>query len=406
MQADVRETADARDAGADVVVSTQQRRFLSAVREALADLDISAVAAVAQEVETCLVSGRQVVLLGNGGSSATASQLATDLILAARAAGLSVRVTAVHESHALVTALANDVGFADSGTFFVNTGTAAGDVLLVFSGSGRSPNLVNAATVATGQGMVPILIGATSAPASFPAKHRVLVASDHYSVIEAVHSAVAHAVAGLFRRSLGPDTARCSETGHLEAVSAALGTVDDDAIASVAELLLERVLANRQVILMGNGGSCATASHFATDLLIAARAARLAIRVVAPHDSACAVTAVASDIGFAQSGAFFVESSASPGDVLVVFSAGDGSRNLVNAAWAAADRGVVPVLLGSVGTADDFPAAHRVLVQSDDCAVVEAVHSAVAHAVADLVRRRLGVGMARCSERKPAPASP
>lgn len=189
--------------------------FFQAVADALKDLDETALTDVAHLVQECIASGGQLVLMGNGGSAATASHLATDLMIAAHAAGRTIRVTAVHDSSALITALANDVGFANAGVFFVETSTSAGDVLVIFSGSGRSPNLVAAAAAARSRGVVPVLIGSSAAPDTFPAEHRLLVRSDYYSVIETVHSAVAHAMADQFRASLGVATACCADRQSL-----------------------------------------------------------------------------------------------------------------------------------------------------------------------------------------------
>lgn len=191
--------------------ASQPRAFFQAVADALTAVDDAALTGVAGLVQGCLESGGQLVLMGNGGSAATASHLATDLILAAHAACRTIRVTAVHDSSALTTALANDVGFANAGVFFIETSTSPGDVLVIFSGSGRSPNLVNAAAAARSRGVIPVLIGSSAAPATFPAEHRVLVRSDYYSVIETVHSAVAHAIADHYRASLGIATACCAD---------------------------------------------------------------------------------------------------------------------------------------------------------------------------------------------------
>lgn len=187
------------------------REFLKAVSVALATINEGNIVAVTQAVHTCLLHHRQVFLMGNGGSCATASHLATDLAIAAYAAKLPGRITALNDNPSLVTALANDVSFADSGAILVETSASAGDVLLIFTGSGRSPNLVRAARAAELRGVVTVLIGSTAAPPDFPATHRVLVASDRYSVIEAAHSAIAHALSDLLRSYARVEVARCSD---------------------------------------------------------------------------------------------------------------------------------------------------------------------------------------------------
>ncbi|HEV2756269.1 MAG TPA: SIS domain-containing protein [Actinomycetota bacterium] len=186
--------------------------------------------------------------------------------------------------------------------------------------------------------------------------------------------------------------------------AAALTALDAGAVEAVARLIHDCVLTNRQLMLLGNGGSCATASHLATDLTIAARAAGLPARVVALHDNSALVTALSNDIGFAESGTVLVEATASPGDVLLIFSGSGRSPNLVAAARAAADRGVACVLIGSSAAPDAFPAAHRLLVPSDSYSVIETAHAALCHVFADLFREKVGVAGALCSQWPPRPA--
>lgn len=191
--------------------AVRTRDFLAEYSRALDAVSAQDVAAVAGAIEDCILDRRQVFLLGNGGSCATASHFANDLVLAARAASLPARVISPYDNSALVSALANDVGFDESGEILIEASAAPGDTLIVFSGSGRSENLVKAAHAAQARGLTSVLIGSTAAPADFPASHRVLVDSDHYSVIEAVHLALTHVLADLFRDRIGVGLARCSE---------------------------------------------------------------------------------------------------------------------------------------------------------------------------------------------------
>lgn len=197
--------------GATDLASARTREFLGAVAAAVEALEEGTIVAVARAVHTCLLRDGTVFVLGNGGSCATASHLVTDLSIAAYAAGLRGRITAPHDNQSLVTALANDIGFAESATILLEIKASAGDVLLVFSGSGRSPNLVNAARFAQENGVLTVLVGSTGAPNDFPATYTIPVASDRYSVIEATHSAVAHALSDLFRSYTRVELARCSD---------------------------------------------------------------------------------------------------------------------------------------------------------------------------------------------------
>jgi D-sedoheptulose 7-phosphate isomerase len=189
--------------------------------------------------------------------------------------------------------------------------------------------------------------------------------------------------------------------GLVSNVARALEALDVRDIVEVAHVVEECVLANRQVFLLGNGGSCATASHLANDLVLAASAAALPARVLSPYDNSALVSALANDLGFEASGEVLIETHAGEGDVLIVFSGSGRSENLVRAAHTAQKRGLTSVLIGSVAAPDDFPATHRLLVDSDHYSAIEAVHLALTHVLTDLFRDRINAGLARCSDRHP-----
>jgi D-sedoheptulose 7-phosphate isomerase len=167
-------------------------------------------AAAARLVERGLREGRRILLLGNGGSCATASHMATDLLLIAREAGLRASITALNDSASVLSAMANDYGFAESGAALIETHASAGDILVIFSCSARSSNLLSAAHAAGRLGVVTLLVGSRLAPPDFPAQQAIVVGSEHYSVIEVAHLAVMHLLTDLVRQHLGVESPRCS----------------------------------------------------------------------------------------------------------------------------------------------------------------------------------------------------
>jgi D-sedoheptulose 7-phosphate isomerase len=100
---------------------------------------------------------------------------------------------------------------------------------------------------------------------------------------------------------------------------------------------------------------------------------------------------MANDYGFGESGRTLVDSAARPGDVLLVLSCSGHSSNLISAAAAACRMDVTSVLFGSLLAPNDFPAGHRILVQSRSYSVIEVVHTAVSHVLVGLLRDRFGL---------------
>lgn len=101
------------------------------------------------------LQGKTVYLCGNGGSAGNAVHLANDLIYGAgMQAGLGLRVEALAANPAVLTCLANDLGYDQVYAQQLRVKADEGDVLIVLSGSGNSPNVVKALEVGNALGMV------------------------------------------------------------------------------------------------------------------------------------------------------------------------------------------------------------------------------------------------------------
>jgi D-sedoheptulose 7-phosphate isomerase len=184
-------------------------------------------------------------------------------------------------------------------------------------------------------------------------------------------------------------------------MSTAVAALGPDQIVAAATLIELGLREKRKILLLGNGGSCATASHLATDLTLIANEARLHTSIAALNDNASLLSAMANDYGFAESGTALIENAASEGDILVIFSCSARSPNLICAAQAAARLGVVTLLIGSSLAPADFPAQVAILVESERYSVIETAHVAVVHLLADLVRLRFGIESVSCSRSLP-----
>jgi D-sedoheptulose 7-phosphate isomerase len=99
------------------------------------------------QVLEAFASARQrqaaIFLAGNGGSAANANHLATDLIYGANIGGKGAfRVHALSANSSVLTCLGNDTGYENVFANQLEALAQAGDLLLVFSGSGNSPNIL------------------------------------------------------------------------------------------------------------------------------------------------------------------------------------------------------------------------------------------------------------------------
>jgi D-sedoheptulose 7-phosphate isomerase len=104
-------------------------------------------------------------------------------------------------------------------------------------------------------------------------------------------------------------------------------------VARVADVLLDCHRCGGTIFVLGNGGSAATASHFACDLAKGARAGGLPpFRVVPLTDNVPLITAWANDTSYEQVFAEQLAALVRPDDVVVAISASGNSPNVLAAA--------------------------------------------------------------------------
>jgi D-sedoheptulose 7-phosphate isomerase len=119
---------------------------------------------------------------------------------------------------------------------------------------------------------------------------------------------------------------------YFDDVAAKIKDVDHAALEGLGELFRELRARGRKVILVGNGGSAAIASHVAVDLTKVAE-----VRGI-NFNEADLITCFANDYGFEQWVEKAIEFYADPGDAVVLISSSGRSPNIVNGAIMARAR--------------------------------------------------------------------
>jgi len=124
-----------------------------------------------------------------------------------------------------------------------------------------------------------------------------------------------------------------------------------NALGRAGDLMVDAMRSGGKVISCGNGGSMCDAMHFAEELTGRYRADRLALPAIAISDPSH-LTCVGNDHGYEYVFSRFVEAMGQPGDVLLAISTSGNSPNVVRAAQAAKDGGMMVVgLTGKDGGA-------------------------------------------------------
>ena len=128
--------------------------YSSRLSAALQGFDWTPVERLAYDLRDCWQSGRQVFFCGNGGSGGNANHLANDFLYAlSKTKGSGLRVHSLSANPSILTCLANDEGYDQVFSLQLAVLARAGDVLVVFSGSGNSPNILRALEEAKAIGM-------------------------------------------------------------------------------------------------------------------------------------------------------------------------------------------------------------------------------------------------------------
>lgn len=176
------------------------RSYLQRLGQLLDRLDMSVLAQIIDQIERVRAEGKTIYILGNGGSSATASHMAEDLAFGTRLReGARVRALSLTDNQPYITAVANDMGFDHVFEEQLRNILQPGDVVVAISASGNSPNVVKAIEFTNSQGAVSIgLVGFDGGRLKEISKITLHVPTDHgeYGPVEDIHLILDHIITG------------------------------------------------------------------------------------------------------------------------------------------------------------------------------------------------------------------
>ena len=132
---------------------------------------------------------------------------------------------------------------------------------------------------------------------------------------------------------------------YLDYLTSVLKTIDTREIGQFIETLLDARERGATIFFIGNGGSTATASHFANDIAIGTNSYEKPFRAVSLTDSNAIITAVGNDFGFEEIFVRQLRVLGRPGDVVVAVSASGNSPNLIRAFDYAKSIGIKTVAI-------------------------------------------------------------
>jgi D-sedoheptulose 7-phosphate isomerase/D-glycero-D-manno-heptose 1,7-bisphosphate phosphatase len=187
--------------------------YADEITRALATIDVAEIDAAAKVLNAAYDRDAVVFACGNGGSASIANHLQCDHVKGVRTGtDLRTRVVSLSSNVELLSAVANDIGYESVFEFQLESQARPGDVLVVISSSGRSPNIVQALEWASAHDMYSIaLTGFEGSPARELATVSIHVRSSNYGIVEDAHQACMHLLAQYVRQSRMPADAVSSQ---------------------------------------------------------------------------------------------------------------------------------------------------------------------------------------------------
>jgi D-sedoheptulose 7-phosphate isomerase len=132
---------------------------------------------------------------------------------------------------------------------------------------------------------------------------------------------------------------------YLEYLKSVLSRIDNVEIGRFIETLLDVRSRSATIFFVGNGGSAATASHFANDLSIGTNDYDRPFRAISLVDNIPIITAIGNDFGYDEIFVRQLQVLGKKGDVLVGISASGNSANLIKAFDYASSAGIKTVAI-------------------------------------------------------------
>jgi D-sedoheptulose 7-phosphate isomerase len=191
-----------------------------------------------------------------------------------------------------------------------------------------------------------------------------------------------------------PPAAEVARSRIQESVAAHRALLEDDGvadeIAGLADRIVESLRDGGKVILFGNGGSAADATHLAAEFVGRFRFDRPPLPALSLSDNGSSVSGIGNDYGYEDVFARQLDALGSPGDVAIGISTSGTSPNVVAGLRTARSGGLHAVALTGAGGGDLRAEADQCLcMPSTETARIQECYMLAGHVVCELVEQTL-----------------
>jgi D-sedoheptulose 7-phosphate isomerase len=178
-------------------IASYKSGYAAALAEGVEQVSSEAVQEICDKVLEATREGKQILVIGNGGSAAIADHLCCDWSKGTSCEGFPViQSRSLTSNMPLYSAIANDYGFEHVFDTQIDLFSGCGDVLIAISSSGNSPNVINAVVRAKELGVfVAGFSGFTGGKLAQLADASIYIPTHNYGIVEDAHQAVMHIIA-------------------------------------------------------------------------------------------------------------------------------------------------------------------------------------------------------------------
>jgi len=125
------------------------KKYINRLKNILDNVNLKDIELIVAELERTVKNESKVYVIGNGGSSATASHMANDLGIGLRRRDIiNINISSLGDNSAVTSAIANDIGFKNIFYMQLENILKPKDVIIAISCSGNSPNIMKAVSYA------------------------------------------------------------------------------------------------------------------------------------------------------------------------------------------------------------------------------------------------------------------
>jgi phosphoheptose isomerase len=198
------------------------------------------------------------------------------------------------------------------------------------------------------------------------------------------------AVGSSVKFPMGPYVSAASYfDAYADEMARAAKSVEPAMLELAAATLVEAYLRGARIFTCGNGGSASIANHMQCDHVKGIRTATdLSPHVLSLSANVELLTAIANDMGYENIFVYQLQSQSEPGDVLLAVSSSGRSPNIVRALTWAREQGLRTIAVTGFGGGAARDAAEiSVHVDCTNYGIVEDLHQAIMHALAQYIRQ-------------------